>query len=178
MYGREQVELFLLGREDGMTVREAAEFAGAGPRAAKRWSAGALPRSYAGVPRGAAMAPRTRREEAHLGDSERAAYEAAMLENQLPGAVLADLKSGGWDPASISSRRKAGLGERLQGATDLPLREITRFLGMSKGSHGYHRARLGLDRDAGTPAGWVATNARLAADDPGMSASFREAMGE
>lgn len=64
MYGRERVELFLLGREDGMTVREAAEFAGVGLRAAKRWSAGAPPHSYTGAPRRGTMAPSTRREEA------------------------------------------------------------------------------------------------------------------
>ena len=30
----------------------------------------------------------------------------------------------------------------------LPLRPVTAFSGISKGSHGYHRARLGRDRDA------------------------------
>ena len=35
-----------------------------------------------------------------------------------------------------------------------------------------------LGYDAGTPAGWIASNARLAAADPRMSAAFREAMGE
>lgn len=35
-----------------------------------------------------------------------------------------------------------------------------------------------LGYDTGTPAGWIATNARLAAADPRMSAAFREAMGE
>ena len=148
MYGREQVELFLLGREDGMTVREAAEFAGVGPRAAKRWSAGALPHSYTGAPRRGTMAPSTRREEAPVDESERAAYEAAMTENQLLRAVLDDLKGAGSPPASISNRRKAGLGERLREATGLPLREITAFLRISKSSYEYHRARLGRDRDA------------------------------
>ena len=119
MYGREQVELFLLGREDGMTVREAAGFAGVGPRAAKRWSAGALPHSYTGAPRRGTMAPSTRREEAPVDESERAAYEAAMTENQLLRAVLDDLKGAGSPPASIS-----------------------------KSSYEYHRARLGRDRDA------------------------------
>ena len=35
-----------------------------------------------------------------------------------------------------------------------------------------------LGYDAGTPDGWIASNARLAAADPRMSAAFREAMGE
>ena len=83
-----------------------------------------------------------------MDDSERAAYEAAMTENQLLRAVLADLKAGGWAPASISNRRKAELGERLRAATGLPLREITAFLRISRSSYEYQRARLGRDRDA------------------------------
>lgn len=35
-----------------------------------------------------------------------------------------------------------------------------------------------LGYDTGTPAGWIAANARLAAEDPGMSTAFAEAMGE
>jgi len=48
MHTKEEVELFLLARGDGMTLREAASFAGVGMGAAKRWSAGDLPRSYTG----------------------------------------------------------------------------------------------------------------------------------
>ena len=49
MHGRETVELFLLGREEGMSVREAAELAGGGdprgrralgPRGAAAWLRG------------------------------------------------------------------------------------------------------------------------------------------
>ena len=50
MHTKEEVELFLLARGDGMTLREAAAFAGVGMGAAKRWSAGDLPRSYTGRP--------------------------------------------------------------------------------------------------------------------------------
>ena len=35
-----------------------------------------------------------------------------------------------------------------------------------------------LGYDTGTPAGWIATNARMAAADPRMAAAFGEAMGE
>lgn len=49
MHTKEEVELFLLARGDGMTLREAAVFAGVGMGAAKRWSAGDLPRSYTDV---------------------------------------------------------------------------------------------------------------------------------
>lgn len=72
----------------------------------------------------------------------------AEVENLLLRAVLADLKAGGWDPASISNRSKCELGERLRLATGLPLREITAFLRISRSSYEYHRARLGRDKYA------------------------------
>ena len=145
MHGSDAVELFLLGREEGMTIREAAELAGVPAGTGKRWASGRLPRGRA---RGATMVPRTRREEAPVDDAERAAYEAAMTENQLLRAVLDDLKGGGSHPGSMSNRRKCELGERLRAATGLPLREITAFLRISRSSHGYHRARLGRDKYA------------------------------
>lgn len=43
MHTKEEVELFLPTRGDGMTLGEAAAFAGVGMGAAKRWSAGDLP---------------------------------------------------------------------------------------------------------------------------------------
>ena len=145
MHGSDAVELFLLGREEGMTIREAAELAGVPAGTGKRWASGRLPRGRA---RGATMVPRTRREEAPVDDAERAAYEAAMTENQLLRAVLDDLKGGGSHPGSMSNRRKCELGERLRAATGLPLREITAFLRISRSSYEYHRARLGRDRRA------------------------------
>ena len=145
MHGSDAVELFLLGREEGMTIREAAELAGVPAGTGKRWASGRLPRGRA---RGATMVPRTRREEAPVDDAERAAYEAAMTENQLLRAVLDDLKAEGCAPASMSNARKTALGERLRAATGLPLREITAFLRISRSSYEYHRARLGRDRRA------------------------------
>ena len=145
MHGSDAVELFLLGREEGMTIREAAELAGVPAGTGKRWASGRLPRGRA---RGATMVPRTRREEAPVNDAERAAYEAAMTENQLLRAVLDDLKAEGCAPASMSNARKTALGERLRAATGLPLREITAFLRISRSSYEYHRARLGRDRRA------------------------------
>lgn len=50
MYIKEDIELFLLARGDGMIVRDAAKFAGLGMGAAKRWSVGDLPRSCTGRP--------------------------------------------------------------------------------------------------------------------------------
>lgn len=52
MHDRETVELFLLAREEGMSVRDAALLAGVSRSSAARWSAGRLPRSYTGEPWG------------------------------------------------------------------------------------------------------------------------------
>ena len=65
----------------------------------------------------------------------------AQMENLLLRAVLADLKAGGWDPASISSRSKCELGERLKRETGLPLRSITGFLRISRSSYECRRPR-------------------------------------
>lgn len=162
MHGREKVELFLLARGEGMSIRGAADFAGVSRGAAQNWALGELPRSYTGVP-----APRrirgedTSRRERPMAD-DRSIYEPPrsgplagltpdQIENLLLRAVLADLKAAGWDPASISNRSKCELGERLRRATALPLRSITGFLRISKSSYEYWRRRLseGLpDRDA------------------------------
>ena len=73
MHAKEEVELFLLARGDGMTVRDAAAFAGVGMGAAKRWSAGRLPRSYTGRPWGSGRIggddARTTRGGARVGRS-------------------------------------------------------------------------------------------------------------
>lgn len=163
MHSKEEVAVFLRCRERGMGVAEAAEFAGVPARTAAKWSAGALPHSAAGraLPAvGARMGATEPRGRAPAMDQRRPGlYEPArrgplsgltpdQVENLLLRAVLADLKAGGWDPASISNRSKCELGERLRAATGQPLRSITRFLGMSKSSYEYHRARLGRDRDA------------------------------
>ena len=145
MYDGETVRRALAALAEGMTQSEAAALCGVTRQTVRNWAAGRVPRGRA---RGATMVPRTRREEAPVDDAERAAYEAAMTENQLLRAVLDDLKGGGSHPGSMSNRRKCELGERLRAATGLPLREITAFLRISRSSHGYHRARLGRDRRA------------------------------
>lgn len=73
---------------------------------------------------------------------EVAALSEAELENACLRAVLADLKAGGWDPDSISNRKKVELGERLRAETGRALREIIGFLRISKSSYDYHRLRL------------------------------------
>ena len=85
--------------------------------------------------------------------AERAAHGAAMTENMLRRTVLDDPRAAGSNPRSISGKRRVELGERLRAAAGLPLREIARFLGISRSSYAYHRARLGCDRYAGLRAG-------------------------
>ena len=155
MYGKEQVELFLLAIEDGMTSADAASFAGVSYRTGRAWAAGRLPHSLAGAPRresrriDAASPSRgkagtmARREAYDPPESgPLAGLTSDQIENLLPGAVLADLKAAGWDPASISNRRKCELGERLRRATGLPLRCAAAFLRISKSSYEYWRRRL------------------------------------
>ncbi len=152
MYSKEDVELALEGLAEGMSFREVCEMVGCRESTAHEWAAGRLPRSCTGAPlppRRCRMAPLPGEGgEGAVTDGERAAYEAAMTENQLLRAVLDDLKEEGCAPRSISNRRKAECGERLRRETGLPLREITSFLRISKSSYEYQRARLGEDRDA------------------------------
>ena len=159
MYGKEQVELFLLAMEDGMGVTAAAAFAGVKRRAAANWAAGLLPHSYTGKPRRMSPTGKPRRKADPMptkgtydppASGPLAGLGPDQIENLLLRAVLADLKAGGWDPASISNRSKCELGERLRRETGLPLRSITGFLRISKSSYEYQRARLAdrRDRDA------------------------------
>ena len=120
-----------------MGLRSAGEFAGIGYWTAKRWARGELPRSYTGKP---CRIPRVRPRGKEPGmEPDKSTYEPPrtgplaglapdQIENLLLRAVLADLKAAGWDPASISNRRKCELGERLRRETALPLRSITAFL--------------------------------------------------
>ena len=162
MHDGETVELFLLAREDGMCVAAASAFAGVSRRTGWHWEHGELPHSCAGAPatrriRGEDTGRRGRPmpEDRSIYEPPRSGPLAGLtpdqIESLLPGAVLADLKAVGWDPASISNRSKCELGERSRRATALPLRCVTGFLRISKSSHEYWRRRLaeGLpDRDA------------------------------
>ena len=160
MHDRETVALFLLAREEGMGVPDAAAFAGISRRCARSWAAGRLPHSFTGAPRRPCrrmLASRAaEREEAPVGpegiydppaSGPLAGLSPDQIENLLLRAVLADLKAGGWDPGSISNRSKCELGERLRRGTGLPLRSITAFLRISKSSYEYHRRRLAAPRD-------------------------------
>lgn len=52
IHTKEEVELSLLAREDGMGVADAAAFAAVSRGAARRWVERALPRGYTGMPWG------------------------------------------------------------------------------------------------------------------------------
>lgn len=156
MYSKEEVELFLLAIDEGMRVSDAADFAGVKRRAAKSWAAGNLPHSYTGKPRRMSATEKARRKARPMPtkgiydppkSGPLAGLNPDQIENLLLRAVLADLKAGGWDPASISNRSKCELGERLRRETGLPLRSITGFLRISKSSYEYQRARLACRRD-------------------------------
>lgn len=164
MYSREDVELALEGLAEGMSVREVSEMVGCRGSTVRDWAAGRLPRSCTGAPPRGRVAPLPGEGgEGAVTDDERAAYEAAMTENQLLRVVLDDLKGEGCAPRSISNRRKAEFGERLRRETGLPLREITAFLRISKSSYEYQRARLGEDRDAALRAPSARPSRRAAA---------------
>ena len=116
MHDRETVELALAALGEGMTHAEAAELVGASERSVYRWAGGRLPRSYTGRPWGSGTmdGDTTDRKAARMSakglydppaTGPLAGLEPAQIENLLLRAVLADLKAGGWDPGSISSRR-------------------------------------------------------------------------
>ncbi len=69
---------------------------------------------------------------------------------------MADLKAGGWDPASISNRSKCGLGERLRRATGhstMPVTEdgtaAVKLLGIVT-ERDYRLSRMGLEEKVAT----------------------------
>lgn len=145
MYDRGKVELVLSLLAEGATPGRAAREAGVSRTTARNWAAGRVPHER---PSGR-IRVRTRIVEVPaLNAEERAAYDAAMEENVLLKAVLDDLKAAGSAPATTSRRRCVELGERLRAETGLPLTRILAFLGISKSSYEYHRARLGEDRHA------------------------------
>lgn len=105
------------------------------------------------------------RERERLAELER---RNAELEEQV--AVLRELmrdpKAG--DPASLSNRRKAELGERLRRGLGLSLRSVLLYLNISKSTYEYNRARL---------EGAGGAEARDAADDAAVLASFEASGG-
>ena len=163
MHTKEEVGLFLLAREDGMSIAGAARFAGVDERTAGRWAHGSLPRSYTGRPGwrldarigGDRKPPRRKAADMEI----RGLYEPAetgplsglgpdQIENMLLRAVLDDLKAAGSSPASTSTSSRCALAARLREASGLSLTLVLRFLGIPRSTYHYHRSRAGRDRYA------------------------------
>ena len=142
MFDSDAVEAALRAIDEGASIREAAALVGASKSAVGRWAAGRVPHERAS---GRIRVRAEIAEVTALDAEERAAYDAAMEENALLKAVLDDLKAEGSAPATTSRRRCVELGERLRAVTGLPLTRILGFLGISKSSYEYHRARLRED---------------------------------
>lgn len=136
-------------------------------------SSGGLVRRWAGkAAGGATMAPKgaVRMDADAMGRI--AELEAELADARMEAAALKELvrdpKSG--DPASLSNRRKAGLGERLRRDFGYRLKDVLAFLGMSKSSYEYARrslARSGARRAA------VAERVRAAFEASGRTYGYR-----
>ena len=83
------------------------------------------------------------------GELERLRLEVAVLRE-----MLSDPKAG--DPARLSNRRKAELGERLRGDYGFPLARVLTCLGISKSSYEYARRALARAEPPDGLAGRVA----------------------
>ena len=120
-------------------------------------------------PAGAGGAPREGRRPPvdEAARARIAELEARVAELEEQAAVLRELmrdpKAG--DPASLSPRRKAELGERLRRERGWPLRRVLTFFCISKSTYLYHRARLAESRPG------------EAADDGAVLAAFGESGG-
>lgn len=161
------------------TRREALSLLGRGMRPcdiARRLgiSSAAVVRSWArGAAGGATMAPKgaVRMDDgaalARIAELEAELADARMSLDALKEMVR-DPKSG--DPASLSNRQKAGLGERLRRDCGYRLKEILAFLGMSKSSYEYARSSLAR-REARREA--VAERVRAAFEASGRTYGYR-----
>lgn len=160
------------------TRREAVSLLGRGMRpcdVARRLgvSSGQVVKSWAAAAGGATMAPRG----AIRMEGDEAAARIAGLEAELADArmtvdalkeMVRDPKSG--DPASLSNRQKAGLGERLRRDCGYRLKEVLAFLRISKSSYEY--ARRSLER-RGARRGAVAERVRAAFEASGRVYGYR-----
>ena len=75
-----------------------------------------------------------------LGADDAAELERLRLEVAVLREMVSDPKAG--DPASLSNRRKAELGERLRRDYGFPLSRVLTFFGISKSSYEYGRRAL------------------------------------
>ena len=90
MYSKENVELFLLAREDGMSIKGAAAFAKVNYNAAKDWIYKGLPHSYTGALRKSQCA-RIQKSAKPSGEKEYLMSEPPTIlrsQGRLPALVL------------------------------------------------------------------------------------------
>ncbi|MGI6230579.1 MAG: IS3 family transposase [Tractidigestivibacter sp.] len=132
-----------------------------------------------GISSGSVVSSWARRAEAAAGAPParpprptRAELEAEVEELRAQVSVLREMvrdpKAG--DPARLSNRRKAELGERLRRGFGLSLRQVLSALGISKSSYEY--ARRAAERDAGR-AEEVGRRARGAFESSGRTYGYR-----
>ena len=123
----------------------------------RRWDARARKRAILSET-GARDAPREKERKELRGMVEasgsedeaarlRADLEEALLEVAAYKELMRDPKAAG--PESLSKRRLVGLGEKLRRDSGCSLARILTFLGISKSTYHYHRARL--DSPSGMP---------------------------
>lgn len=92
----------------------------------------------------------------------------AKMENAALKEMVRDPKAG--DPASLSNRQKAGLGERLRKDCGFRLKEVLIFLSMSKSSYEYaRRSRERIEKRRAT----VAERVRIAFEASGRTYGYR-----
>lgn len=128
---------------------------------------GAADRKGARMPDGGRR-PATRAElEARLAAAE-AELEEARMQVDVLRELMRDPKAG--DPASLSNRQKAELGERLRRDCGRSLKEVLAFLSISKSSYEYSRARLA---EGAARAEAVAARVREAFDASGGTYGYR-----
>ena len=123
MYSEENIELFLLAREDWMSIKGAAAFAKVNYNAAKDWIYKGLPHSYTGALRKSQCA-RIQKSAKSSGEKEYLMSETPydppksgllaglsfdQIENLLLRAVLADLKALAWLAESERVQKGPGL---------------------------------------------------------------------
>lgn len=137
-------------------------------------SSGSVVSSWA---RKAAGCARMSPKGARRMDGGEAEERIAELERELADARLSldalkemvrDPKAG--DPARLSNRRKAELGERLRRDFGYRLRDLTAFLGISKSSYEYARRSLGR---AAARAEAVGARVRAAFEASGRTYGYR-----
>ncbi len=175
MHTKEEVGLFLLAREDGMSVAEAAAFVGVGGGAARSWDAGMLPHSYTAGPGTRVEWGRRRPHDprgARVGKIEiKGPYEPPetgplaemtpdQIEKLLLRAVSDDLKREARTPFDPDAEQVRARRE-IEGATGLPTSTITRFLDIPRSTYYHHLSRaLGWRTPDETALRW-ATRCRI-----------------